>query len=501
MASIKDSKALEKFAELMIDKIKQVADDWNKPWICNPIGKAQNAITGRPYSGLNDLMLYFFTEKNNYKLPAYLTFNQAKEIGASVLKGEKGFPIAYWGRYFYEIDDPNKHITPEEYNKLSSEEKKLYKEKYFLKEYNVFNVQQTSISQDKPDIWEKIQKKFDIPALKDESGMFKSAEMDNMLAEQSWLCKINLKESNRAFYRPFVDDITVPLKAQFKDGQSFYATLLHEMAHSTGHDSRLKRDMSGFFGNKEYGKEELVAEFTAALSASALGISTNIREENAKYLKNWLEALNEEPKFILTVLSDVHKASTLINNSVLKEDVSLSEAITNTVEEKVIKPETADITPEETKNLLGLQVGQNYQHGKGKDAKEVQLVNVSMGGVFTFKEVKSGVQFKLEANDKPFRNILPLLAESKTNGKLLFSKNDVPKNEFKRLGIKVSDLSASDLNRLLTGKETKSLSIKHPETGEKTTGSISLVRDKQTNSLSLSINFSQQPGIKTGIKV
>jgi len=516
----KQSKALEKFAELMIEKINQVSDDWKKPWIVKPGGQPQNAITGRPYHGLNDLMLFFNTEKYGYKVPAYLTFQQTNEVGSRIKKDEKAFPIAYWGKYYYEVDNPTNHIKPDEYRKLSESEKKNWKEKFFLQEYKVFNVEQTTIPQDKPELWEKIQQKFEMLKLKDENGMFKSAAMDEMLANHAWLCPINVKESNRAFYRPQPDDITVPLKAQFKDGESFYATMLHEMAHSTGHEDRLKRDMSGFFGNEKYAKEELVAELTAALSASSLGISTSIREENAQYLKSWLETLKEEPKFILTVLSDVHKASTMINGVVLKNEIAQKEDVGFIAAQtdgaaKINVPEAKDITPEDTKKILELQPGQHYLYGKGQNATEVEFISVTPGGVYTFKEVDSGFKINLASADAISMMPVPAIAshgimypkEEKpqndiNNGsKALFAKDELPKDQLKAIGVKMSDISTSDLKKLLAGKETKDLPMKHPETGEKAAGKLSLMRDQKTGAVSVSVKFSNQQGAKKGIKV
>jgi antirestriction protein ArdC len=192
-----------------------------------------------------------------------------------------------------------------------------------LKDHNVFNIQQTTFPEKKPEEWISLKQKFAVPEINDDYGMYKSPELDRMLNEHSWICPVNIKEGNRAFYAPGVDEVTVPLKAQFKDGESFYTTLLHEMAHSTGTESRLNREKGGYFGDAKYAREELVAELTSAVCSQSLGISSHIREENAKYLKSWLEALNKEPKFILTILSDVNKASQMINEAVLEQEKSL----------------------------------------------------------------------------------------------------------------------------------------------------------------------------------
>jgi antirestriction protein ArdC len=320
-----NNKALVAFAELMIEKINQVSSNWQKPWInASAAGVPRNAITGRAYNGLNDLMLLLMTEKYGYKLPAFLTYDQAAKAGSFVKKGEKSFPVLFWMPTYQDMNDPKKYIKKEEYQKLTTEEQANYKERLMLKDYNVFNIEQTNIKEDHPEIWKKTEDAFNVQKFKDDNGMYQHNGIDAMLFNNSWVCAIRVEESNRAFYSPSTDSIKTPLKAQFKDGESFYSTLLHEMAHSTGHETRLNRLKGGFFGDEKYAKEELVAEMTAALTGASAGMATTIREENAQYLKNWLETFKAEPNFILTLLSDVHKASNMIHEHIgldVKEEV------------------------------------------------------------------------------------------------------------------------------------------------------------------------------------
>ena len=123
-----------------------------------------------------------------------------------------------------------------------------------------------------------------------------------MLATQSWVCPISLLSGDAAFYVPSKDCIVLPRKEQFSDLEAFYSTLLHEMSHSTGAASRLNRHLED---RTLYGREELVAEFSAALAGYGLGVSSCLQEENAAYLKGWLEQIREEPKFLFSVLTDV----------------------------------------------------------------------------------------------------------------------------------------------------------------------------------------------------
>lgn len=309
-------KALKQFADLMIQKIKEVEYDWKKPWFSPESGGGlpQN-IEGRVYNGINLFMLYLLSEEKGYSTPLYMTFMQAKEAGASIMRGEKSFPVVYWN---FSVRDKNGNkISIDDYRDLSDDEKKEYKVTPYMKTYNVFNVSQTNYPEVQPEKWEKLKEQFNSPSLKDEKGMFTMPLLDALIRERQWVCPIYPRESDSAYYRRGEGcHIIVPLKGQFDTGESFYSTLLHEMAHSTGEEGLLGREKGEVFGDKKYAKEELVAELTSATCGKSLGLSTCIREENAMYLKSWLSALSGDPKFIYTILSDVAKASAMIQEKV-----------------------------------------------------------------------------------------------------------------------------------------------------------------------------------------
>lgn len=309
-------KALKQFADLMIQKIKEVEYDWKKPWFSPESGGGlpQN-IEGRVYNGINLFMLYLLSEEKGYSTPLYMTFMQAKEAGASIMRGEKSFPVVYWN---FSVRDKNGNkISIDDYRDLSDDEKKEYNVTPYMKTYNVFNVSQTNYPEVQPEKWEKLKEQFKSPSLKDEKGMFTMPLLDALIRERQWVCPIYPRESDSAYYRRGEGcHIIVPLKGQFDTGESFYSTLLHEMAHSTGEEGLLGREKGEVFGDKKYAKEELVAELTSATCGKSLGLSTCIREENAMYLKSWLSALSGDPKFIYTILSDVAKASAMIQEKV-----------------------------------------------------------------------------------------------------------------------------------------------------------------------------------------
>lgn len=317
MSDFTNDKSLQKFAELMIKKIEEVSDDYKKPWFSTVGHGLPQNVEGRIYAGMNSFMLFLLCDEMQYKTPVFMTFAQAKEQGVNVLKGEKSFPVVYWN--FLVKDDSGNKITLDEYKALSKQEQKEYTVIPYTKYHLVFNVDQTNFSEIHPDKWKAIQQKFGIAELKDDKGMLSCPQLDKMLKDNAWLCPIVSEPIDRAFYRQTEDKVYLPLKQQFYNGEGFYTTLLHEMAHSTGIESRLGRELKNKFGSPKYAKEELVAEFTSAVTCRSLGIVSGIQEENAQYLKNWLGVISEEPTFIFSVLTDVGKASTMILNEVCHE--------------------------------------------------------------------------------------------------------------------------------------------------------------------------------------
>lgn len=140
-----------------------------------------------------------------------------------------------------------------------------------------------------------------------------------MIANNAWVCPILPKEQDNAFYSVKKDHIVVPMKHQFVDGESYYGTVFHEMIHSTGADNRLGRLKTCVFGDKDYAREELVAELGSALICQENGISKHLKSDSAAYLKSWLSSLSASPEFIKSVMTDVKRASSIVNNRM--EDV------------------------------------------------------------------------------------------------------------------------------------------------------------------------------------
>lgn len=307
------------FTEMLIEKMESIQADWKKPWITGSANIMPRNMDGRLYNGMNALMLMLHAEKEGYRLPLYITFNKALDMGTEVKKGEKGFPVSFYQLNVY--DENGQRMDLDDYNKLSSEEKSKCKVFPSFKYYTVFNLQQTTFPDVKPTEYAALLDKYSNIKLNDENGMTKSLELDYMLKNQTWVCPIETGMRDQAFYNSGGDYIRLPLKSQFVSGEEFYGTLLHEMAHSTGHKDRLDRELGGGFGSETYAKEELVAELTSAILSNQSGMTKGIQEQNVGYLQSWLKALKEEPKFMLSIMGDVNKAVAMIQEKVFDEKI------------------------------------------------------------------------------------------------------------------------------------------------------------------------------------
>ena len=316
-------KAIDRFAQMMVTRLEEMkGQQWEKGWIDGggrTQGLPQN-LSGRRYSGHNDFFLQLHTAINGYDAPVYATYKQIRDAGATVNKGEKAMPVIYWN--ISHKDENGQKISDEAFDAMTKAEQAKVKTIPIMMGYYVWNLQQTNFAEVKPEQYAKVTGQFKAPHVADTKGMYESKEFDAMIDKQAWVCKIKNVEGAGASYSPSKDEISVPMKAQFKihdtpeevykDGMEYYSSIAHEMAHSTGVEKRLGRDMEGHFGDPKYAKEELVAELTAAMVGNTMGFDKRILDNNAKYVDGWMDTLKKEPRFILSVMADVNKASKMI---------------------------------------------------------------------------------------------------------------------------------------------------------------------------------------------
>lgn len=369
--------ALQKFSDMLIARMEQMKESkWKKGWTDGrtaQFGLPQNLV-GRPYTGSNAFLCQIHTTMEHYRMPVYLTIKQIRDAGGMIKKGEHSIPIFKWDLRIKDKD--GKKLSESDYRNMTKEEQAECTIRPYLKVYNEWNIDQTNLEEVNKEKYDAILNRFKSEPIKDEVGMYKNEAFDNLLKEQSWVCPIEYEKFNEsAFYSPKRDQIVVPSKKQFnisntpedvfKDGMEFYGTTIHEMAHSTGHESRLGRDgivKIDQFGSDQYAKEELVAELTSALIGNAMGFDSRIRENNIAYLQNWIGSLKKDPKFLKSVMSDVNKSSKMVLEHIDEQRRKLGE--------KALLDGSLDGVEEKNKNE------QQLQDLKEEDAKKEVIAKV-----------------------------------------------------------------------------------------------------------------------------
>lgn len=282
MASNKET--IEKVTDKIIEKMEAGKINWNKPW--NAGAMPQNYISKRAYRGWN-LFVTLFSE---FESPYYLTFNQIKKLGGTVKKGSKGLPIIFWKNFVKEIDKGDG----------TKETKKFL----IAKDWVVFNAEQVE--------------GIDFKTVKlNELGTCE--DLETAIASMKEPVTIKHSTSDRAFYAPLMDYISMPQKGQFNSTGEYYGTLVHEVIHSTGHKKRLNRESlnnEGFDSYKHsYSYEELVAELGAAYLTAMYGISDEKTQTNsAAYLQGWLKTFKSDKQMLYKAAADAQKAVDYIVN-------------------------------------------------------------------------------------------------------------------------------------------------------------------------------------------
>ncbi len=256
----------------MIKEMEQGQIPWKKPWMA--AGAAISHTTGKAYSLLNQMLLGRAGE--------WLTFKQVNAEGGYVRKGEKARMCVF--STWLEKEDEETGET---------------KQVPFLKYYNVFHIDQCE------NIRAKYSQMNPNPASADEAA-------EAIIADYVKREGITLenREGNNAYYQPATDRIVLPLLKQFSETAEYYSTAFHEMVHSTGHMKRLARlDTTANFGSENYSKEELVAENGSEALVHHARLETSSSFHNsAAYVQNWLQALKNDKRFIVSAAGKADKA-------------------------------------------------------------------------------------------------------------------------------------------------------------------------------------------------
>jgi antirestriction protein ArdC len=258
---------------------------WIKPWSQTAGGNVPcNAVSKRPYSGVNVVLLWGAMFEKGFTVPRFVTFKQAKELGGHVKKGEKGTQIYFVKKLQYKTEQPEGDDGEDEVRSVM-----------MLREYTVFNVSQCE----------------GLPARVMSIDIIKTNHQERDPVADAFIqasgAQITEAPGDQAFYSPAYDTIQLPLFAQFKTRDLFYNTALHELGHWTGHPSRLNRDLKVRFGTQAYAAEELVAELTSAFLCAEHGMDNET--QSASYIKAWIDLLKEDKKAFFTAASKAQQAT------------------------------------------------------------------------------------------------------------------------------------------------------------------------------------------------
>lgn len=295
----------EKVTAKLVAMIEAGVTPWRKPWTGGESVAAVSHTTGKEYSLLNQILL-------DFRGGEYLTFNQVKAEGGMVKKGAKAKFIVFWqaGQLKavdpVEIDDTDGDAAGEG----DGDGVWVKWTRPVLKYYNVFHI----------DDCEGIERKHTkAPEAVEPYDFERDTQAEDVAAgyvEREGI-KLHIKNCDKAYYRPADDSVTVPEREQYACPAEFYSILYHELTHSTGHRSRLNRfgENAGIAARdeKEYSREELIAEIGAATCLARLGINCDDSDANsAAYLEHWATFLKEDPRAFVVAAGKAEKAVNLI---------------------------------------------------------------------------------------------------------------------------------------------------------------------------------------------
>lgn len=465
-----EDKAMDRFTDLMIDRLQDIQHDWKKPWFSESAIAVPRNLSGRQYNGMNSVMLMLHCQKNNYDLPVFCTFDRVSALNfskdkqgakqqvkdgngeakpqVSVKKGEKSFPV-FITTFSVVNPETKERIKYDDYKQLAEEERQKYNVYPKLQVYSVFNVAQTNLKEARPELYAKLEEQCKGQRRTGELEGEVMPAVDAMIRENGWYCPIKEIQGDDAYYSISKDEIVLPKREQFKDLESFQTNLFHEAAHSTGSENRLNRLKPTSFGSAEYAAEELKAELTAAFVSANYGMVKGLKEDSAPYLKSWLDSLHESPDFLKTILMDVKRASSMLTqridgiNQRIEQGLSpVAEEWKNEHEATMTRPSSVNteqvaakapapgLNGDEVKNKLDTFMQQYYYAAR--------LDNGARMAGFTEHEGKPAVRLAIDSNVGTSNYIVTHEQDAKQkdhffmhlmdDGKEVFKSREMPQN-------------------------------------------------------------------------
>lgn len=328
--------------ERLIGMLESGTAPWQKPWDAGiaAMNRPHN-FNGRPYHGVNALMLWCTAIDKGYEDPRWLTFKQVNKLGGHVNKGEKAQIVEYW-QWENEVENPE---TGEK-EKVPLEHPKVYRAA-------VFNADQCT----------------GLPKLRRQAQKWSPVERaENIIAANG--VPVTHNTDGSAFYSPGGDFICLPPRESFATVDAYYSTLLHEVGHSTGHPTRLNREFGGQFGSEGYAREELRAELASTFLCGELGIATTgSDEQHAAYVKSWVSALKNDYNEIFRAAADAEKICNYLYERE-KEYLQLKE---QGIEPQVKQPAAESINDEQVLMRMTPEERRSKENTLPQDIVTVQL--------------------------------------------------------------------------------------------------------------------------------
>lgn len=281
--------------ERIIAHIENGTPPWCQSW--STYGLAKNYATGHVYTGINFLLM----NSTGYRVPYFMTYNQVKERNGHIQKGAKGEMVVYFTIVYKDASDQVLSEADAWSKMKSGQDVKVFK---FIKYYTVFNMEYIDGIDFK---------------IEDSDNLLKGpiATCEDILWNMARYPTLNLGAKHPS-YNPLLDCINMPTIDRFRNSESYYLALFHELVHATGHEFRLAREEVmnvKTFGSMPYSREELVAEIGASFLCAVARIDYDfVVEDSASYLAGWLNILREDSRFIFKAAAEAQKAVDFILN-------------------------------------------------------------------------------------------------------------------------------------------------------------------------------------------
>jgi antirestriction protein ArdC len=281
----------QRITDQIVSELEKGVRPWLKPWNAeHAAGRITRPLRGNgiPYQGINVLMLWSAAMEKGFSAPIWMTFKQAQEFKAHVRKGEQGSLVVYADKIIrtetdVDTGEESEHAIP------------------FMKGYTVFNVEQIDGLPER--FYAKVEPRFD--------SVQRIARVETFFAATGAAVRHG---GNRAFYCVSTDHVQMPPIEAFRDAESYYATLAHEVTHATRHPLRLDRDFGRKrFGDEGYAMEELVAELGSAFLSADLELTPEVRDDHAAYIASWIKVLRDDKRAIFSAASHAQRAADFLH--------------------------------------------------------------------------------------------------------------------------------------------------------------------------------------------